>query len=254
MPVLSPDVWEMLRLDYEAGRVAIRELAKRYGVDKKTITNRARKQRWLRDPRGELEEATVIKVVENEAKRARKKASPRVAPTQGAPGEPPPPDGGPQPAPTPTAVVRGPLTREEAIEAEASRRASVVTRHRDEWDRFEHVVQAAMQVYDDPPMITRVVQTGDKVMTYEVPDFSKIDAAKRLGEILMIRQKGERASFQLDKNVNTDKVVEAEERDRIVQDTFRMLREAAKKAAERAAEKEAEGEKIIDITPTKGTA
>ena len=157
-------------------------------------------------------------------------------------------------APPLVPAARGPLTREEAIEAEAERRATVITRHRDEWDAFEEVKDEAMEVFRKPPMITRVVQTADKVMTYEIPDFSKIDAAKRIAELIMIRQRGERASVQLDRNVNTDRIVEAEERDRLIQSTFQTLRDAVKRAADRQREVDREAEKIIDITPTKGNA
>ena len=255
MPRLSKEAWEALRLDYEA-RMSLRALGEKYGVDKKAIQQKASNHGWRRDPANELEMTVVKKVVENEAKKARAKKVPGDIPTEpDATGDipkspqqavqlvPPPPD--------------APLTKEEAIEAEAERRANVVTRHRDEWDDFEKVKAQAIATFFDPPMITRTVQTGDKTYTYDVPDFSQIDAAKRVAEVILIRQKGERASFQLDKNVNTDKVVEASERDRIIADTFSMLRDAARKAAEKQREleeREREVQKIIDITPTKGNA
>lgn len=248
MPRLEPDAWETVRLDYEAG-LGIRELAKKYNVDKVTIQRRAKK--WRRDPKSEIEVRVVKKVVEKEAAKRRATAAANV-PTH-VPTDVPGGMGAMQNVPTnvPTLPPDAPVTKEEAAEAEAERRATVATRHRDEWEDFEAVKQEAEDVFFDPPMITRVVQTGDKTYTYDIPDFSKIDAAKRLAEVILIRQKGERAAFQLDKNVNTDKVVEAEERDRIIRDTFSMLRDAAKRAVEK--QKEAEQQVIIDITP-EGTA
>jgi hypothetical protein len=254
MPRLSKEAWDALRLDYEAG-MSLRNLGERYGVDKKAIQQKASNHGWRRDPQSEIEVRVVKKVVENEAKKARAKKVPGDIPTQ--------PDGtgdipkSPQTAePLLPRPVDAPLTKEEAAEAEAERRASVVTRHRDEWDAFEAVKQRAEETFFDPPMITRTVQTGDKTYTYDVPDFSQIDAAKRLAEVILIRQKGERAAFQLDKNVNTDKVVEASERDRIIRDTFAVLRDAARKAAEKQREldeREREMQRMVDITP-KGNA
>lgn len=251
MPRLSKEAWESLRLDYEAG-MSLRAMGERYGVDKKAIQQKASNHGWRRDPQSEIEVRVVRKVVEKEAAKRRAKNVPGDIPTQ--------PDGAgdipksPQEAePLLPRPVDAPITKEEAAEAEAERRAVVVTRHRDEWDDFEAVKAQAIKTFFDPPMITRTVQTGDKTYTYDVPDFSQIDAAKRVAEVILIRQKGERASFQLDKNVNTDKVVEAAERDRIIAETFTMLRDAARKAAEKQKEAEAEPQ-IIDITPTKGSA
>ena len=250
MPRLDKEAWETVRLDYEAG-MGIRDLARKYKVDKVTIQRRAKK--WRRDPQTEIEVRVVKKVVEAEAKKRRAKDVPSDVPTD-VPGD----TGATQNVPTvvPNLPPDAPLTKEEAAEAEAERRASVVTRHRDEWDAFEAVKQQAEETFFDPPMITRTVQTGDKTYTYDVPDFSQIDAAKRLAEVILIRQKGERAAFQLDKNVNTDKAVEASERDRIIRDTFAVLRDAARKAAEKQREldeREREMQRMVDITP-KGNA
>jgi hypothetical protein len=61
VPRLSKDEWAMLAKEY-AANISVAQLAKRYGVARQTIMERAKKQGWTVRPREEIYDATQAKL------------------------------------------------------------------------------------------------------------------------------------------------------------------------------------------------
>lgn len=130
--------WETVRAEYEAG-ASQSDLSRRHGVSRKAIQNHIDADGWTQD----IEPAIQRKVAEKVA-----------------------------------GVVAGcdPKKKAIALDAEASRRADVVARHRDEWDEHKHLVDTAI---------------GTK-------DFEAAKLAKITSETLKIRQEAERKAWSID--------------------------------------------------------
>ena len=130
--------WEKIRAEYEAGATQS-ELARQHGVSRKAIQNHIEAEGWTQD----VEPAIQRKVAEKVA-----------------------------------GVVAGcdPKKKAEALDAEASRRADVVQRHRDEWEEHKQIVDTAV---------------GTR-------DFDAAKLAKITAETLKIRQEAERKAWSID--------------------------------------------------------
>jgi hypothetical protein len=130
--------WEAIRAEYETGASAA-SLAHKYGCSHTAINNKVKSQGWCRD----VEDAI------------RRKVSEKVS-----------------------GIVSGcnPKKKAEAMDAEASRRADVVQRHRDEWEEHKDIVDTAI---------------GTK-------DFEAAKLAKITAETLKIRQEAERKAWAID--------------------------------------------------------
>lgn len=133
--------WETIRAEYEAGSNQS-ELSRRHGVSRTAIQKRIDKEGWSQD----VEPVIQRKVAEKVA-----------------------------------GVVAGcnPQKKAEAIDAEASRRADVVQRHRDEWEEHKRLVDTAIGTND-----------------FEAAKLAKITA-----ETLKIRQEAERKAWAIDAQV-----------------------------------------------------
>jgi hypothetical protein len=133
--------WEVIRAEYEAGGNQS-ELSRKHGVSRTAIQKRIEKEGWTQD----VEPVIQRKVAEKVA-----------------------------------GVVAGcnPQKKAAAIDAEASRRADVVQRHRDEWEEHKHIVDTAI---------------GTK-------DFESAKLAKITAETLKIRQEAERKAWAIDAQV-----------------------------------------------------
>jgi hypothetical protein len=133
--------WETIRAEYEAGSNQS-ELSRKHGVSRTAIQKRIDKEGWTQD----VEPVIQRKVAEKVA-----------------------------------GVVAGcnPQKKAEAIDAEASRRADVVQRHRDEWEEHKHIVDTAI---------------GTK-------DFEAAKLAKITAETLKIRQEAERKAWAIDTQI-----------------------------------------------------
>lgn len=130
--------WATIRAEYEAG-TSQSELSRKFSVSRKAIQKHIESEGWTQD----LEPAIQRKVAEKVA-----------------------------------GVVAGcdPKKKAIAIDAEASRRADVTNRHRDEWDEHKNLADEAIGMKD-----------------FEIAKLAKITA-----EMLKIRQEGERKAWGLD--------------------------------------------------------
>jgi len=130
--------WENIRAEYEAG-ASQSDLSRRYSVSRTAIQKRIEKEGWTQD----VEPAIQRKVAEKVA-----------------------------------GVVAGcnPQKKAAALDAEASRRADVVQRHRDEWDEHKRLVDTAIGT----------------------DNFEMAKLAKITSETLKIRQEAERKAWQID--------------------------------------------------------
>lgn len=130
--------WETIRAEYEAGATQS-DLSRRHGVSRTAIQKHIEAEGWTQD----VEPALQRKVAEKVA-----------------------------------GVVAGcnPKKKAEAIDAEASRRADVVQRHRDEWEEHKQIVDKAVGARD-----------------FEAAKLAKITA-----ETLKIRQEAERKAWSID--------------------------------------------------------
>lgn len=130
--------WETIRAEYEAG-ASQSDLSRKHGVSRKAIQNHIEAEGWTQD----IEPSIQRKVAEKVA-----------------------------------GIVAGcdPKKKAEALDAEASRRADVVQRHRDEWEEHKHLVDTAI--------VTK--------------DFDAAKLAKITSETLKIRQEAERKAWQID--------------------------------------------------------
>lgn len=130
--------WDTIRAEYEAGGSQA-EVARRHGVSRGAIQKHIAAEGWTQD----VEPAIQRKVAEKVAG---------------------------------VVAACDPKKKADAIDAEASRRADVVGRHRDEWDEHKSLVDTAI---------------GTK-------DFETAKLAKITAETLKIRQEGERKAWGLD--------------------------------------------------------
>lgn len=130
--------WEVIRAEYETGATQS-ELSRRHGVSRTAIQKHIEAEGWTQD----VEPALQRKVAEKVA-----------------------------------GVVAGcnPQKKAEALDAEASRRADVVQRHRDEWEEHKQIVDKAVGARD-----------------FEAAKLAKITA-----ETLKIRQEAERKAWSID--------------------------------------------------------
>lgn len=130
--------WEAIRAEYETGATQS-ELSRRHGVSRTAIQKHIEAEGWTQD----VEPALQRKVAEKVA-----------------------------------GVVAGcnPQKKAEALDAEASRRADVVQRHRDEWEEHKQIVDKAVGARD-----------------FEAAKLAKITA-----ETLKIRQEAERKAWSID--------------------------------------------------------
>jgi hypothetical protein len=130
--------WETIRAEYEA-QSSQSELSRKHGVSRTAIQKRIEKEGWTQD----VEPVIHRKVAEKVA-----------------------------------AVVAGCNLKKKAaaLDAEAARRAQVVTRHRDEWDGHKGLVDRALAA----------------------KNFEDAKLAKITAETLKIRQEGERRAWGLD--------------------------------------------------------
>lgn len=130
--------WEAIRAEYEVGATQS-ELSRKYSVSRKAIQKHIEADGWSQD----VEPAIQRKVAEKVA-----------------------------------GVVAGcdPKKKADAIDAEATRRADVTNRHRDEWDEHKSLVDTAIGMKN-----------------FETAKLAKITA-----ETLKIRQEGERKAWGLD--------------------------------------------------------
>ena len=137
----KPIDWETIRAEYEAG-ASQSDLARRHEVSRTAIQKHIEAEGWTQD----IEPAIQRKVAEKVA-----------------------------------GVVAGcnPKKKAEALDAEASRRADVVQRHRDEWEEHKHIVDSAIGAQD-----------------FEAAKLAKITA-----ETLKIRQEAERKAWAIDTQV-----------------------------------------------------
>lgn len=133
--------WETIRAEYETGG-SQNELAKKHEVSRAAIQKRIKKEGWTQE---DISAAVNRKVAEKVA-----------------------------------GVVAGsnPLKKAKAIDAEADRVVTVISRHRNEWNR--HI-----------GLVTKAVDESD----FETAKLAKITA-----ETIMIRQTGERRAWGIDKN------------------------------------------------------
>lgn len=138
MARLTVEQWATVRAEYEAG-ATINSLAKKHGVSHTAIGNKCKAQDWKQD---------LAEVV-------RRKTEEKLA---GA------------------VATSDPLKREAAADAEATRRAEVGKRHRDEWSAARALSYGAMKSKD-----------------FEAAKLAKISA-----ETLKIIQEGERKAWGLD--------------------------------------------------------
>jgi len=133
--------WDTIRAEYEAG-ASQASLAKKHGVSRGAIQKHIAAEGWTQD----LEPAIQRKVAEKVAG---------------------------------VVAACDPKKKAEAIDAEASRRADVVQRHRDEWEEHKWIVDSAI---------------GTK-------DFETAKLAKITAETLKIRQEAERKAWAIDTQV-----------------------------------------------------
>ena len=136
--------WETIRAEYEAG-ASMGELSRKHGADKAAISRRAKKEGWTPD---------LTKAVNRRAE----------------------------------AKVNGvvntvdPKKRAEAVDSAADRKAAVIMRHRDEWDKQQEISDRAMAAED-----------------FELAKLAKITA-----ETLKIRQEGERKAWGIQDKAETE--------------------------------------------------
>lgn len=228
---MTPEQWQHVRNYWSSGAASMRETADKFGIPFSTLQKRASREQWTLDPANPIEHATVRKVVQKEAKRVRDRGQ------GGGQGQ------GQSEATTPLPEI--PQTIEQITESEAEIRADKIMEHRQEWRDFEERIRAeTLRIFAEPPTQTRRARSEDgQTVEVLVPDFSKIDAAKKIAETLAIKQKSERSAYNLDHNLNLSKKAEEAERRAAIKDTFKALQEMVQEAAER--------ERAIDITPAK---
>lgn len=130
--------WDQVRAEYETGATQS-DLSRRYGVSRTAIQKHIEAEGWAQD----VEPAIQRRVAEKVA-----------------------------------GVVAGcnPQKKAEALDVEASRRADVIQRHRDEWEEHKGLVDSAIGAQD----------------------FDAAKLAKITAETLKIRQEAERKAWNID--------------------------------------------------------
>lgn len=142
--------WETIRAEYEAG-ATMGELSRKHGVDKAAISRKAKKEAWLTD----------LSEVVN--RRAEAKVNGLVNTVD-------------------------PKKKAEAVDRAADAKASVIMRHKKEWDDQEALAREAV----------------------EKRDFDLAKLAKITAETIKIRQEGERKAWGIREALeDTAKSVEA---------------------------------------------
>lgn len=154
MPRLSQSDWASIRAEYEAG-ASMRSLAEKYGVSDVAVKKKKDKEGWIQD----LEAVIQRKVSE--------KVSGLVS-------------------------AQTIQKREEAVDAEAEKRAEVVKRHRAEWIQVAKLRQEAGEVrMADPANAER-----------------RAKLAKLFAEVTALQQAGERKAWGLDSVVDVRKLTD----------------------------------------------
>lgn len=142
----APIDWEAARADYEAVRLSQGEIARRYGVSRRAVQKHIASEGWQQDVSPQLDRLVAAKVA-----------------GVGSGGD--------------------PVKRAEALDAEATRRADVIERHKQEWVGHKALLTDAI----------------------EKKDFETAKLAKITAEATAIRQAGERKAWGLDKAADGDK-------------------------------------------------
>ncbi|MBQ7739399.1 MAG: hypothetical protein IJT59_07085 [Desulfovibrionaceae bacterium] len=132
--------WEVIRAEFEAGST-MGQLSKKYGADKAAISRRAKKESWAQDTSAAINRMAEAKV---------------------------------------NGIVNtvDPEKKAAAMQAAADAKASVIQRHKIEWEAHQRLVDDA--IADD--------------------DFERAKLAKITAETIKIRQEGERKAWGLDKD------------------------------------------------------
>lgn len=138
--------WETIRAEYEAGST-MGQLAKLHGVSKAAVSKRAAKEGWTQDISGAVNRLVEAKV---------------------------------------NGVVNtvNPKKKAEALDHAADAKASVIRRHKDEWDQHQRLIVEAL----------------------EAGNFDMAKLAKITAETIRIRQEGERKAWGIQEkaDVGTD--------------------------------------------------
>jgi hypothetical protein len=173
MPALTKEEWQHVRARYEAG-IATNQLHNEHGVSRQAIEQRAKRESWHRDARGEVQTLTLAKVA-------------GLASLQGS----------------------KPISRQDAIEMEAERRAQKITAHREEWDELEPLRRAAI----------------------EERDLDLANTAYVAIRSLAIKQQQERKAWGIDflKDAEQGKAPEGEERERVIKGMLDAIDSIARK-------------------------
>ncbi len=140
--------WVTIRAEYEVG-ASMRSLARKHGCSQPAISKRAKKDLWTQDCEPAVKRLVTEMVITG--------------------GE----------------VISPDNKKNEAIKAEAQRRAAVLIRHKKEWD--EHLLLISQAVSDR--------------------DFDLAKLAKITSETIRIRQDGERKAWRLDDMSDTGNAI-----------------------------------------------
>ncbi|MBL8408353.1 MAG: hypothetical protein JNJ81_11190 [Candidatus Accumulibacter sp.] len=146
MARLTLDQWSSVRAKREAG-ASFPALAKDFGVSHQAIQKRAKAEGW--GDGSDVEDVIRRKVAEKVAG---------------------------------LVATENPAKKAEALDAEAEKRAAVVTRHRREWEQVVGLRQEALQVRQSDPSAA----------------FGRARLAKITAEMTKIQQDGERKAWGLD--------------------------------------------------------
>lgn len=235
MPRLTKDHWRQIRAEWERTGASYRDLAEKWNVSAAAIQKHSTDEEWLRDPTKEVERRTARKVAEAEARRRRAEKAKVDTKVDD------------EPSTSTTVNLPAPaMSDDEVMEETAEARAEVILRHQGEWRGYEVIRQEAIALWTKPDIrIKRTIYPDGKIVEEEIADYSRIPLAKTLGEMLMIKQKGERAAHNLDHNMNLTKAQDLEQRDQLIKSAFAALDAIGRKVRERM---EAEA-KTIDVTP-----
>lgn len=147
MAKLTLEQWQEIRAKREAG-AKFQELAREYNVTHQAIQKRAKAENW--GDGSDVEDVIRRKVAEKVARIRR---------------------------------TENPEKKAEAIDAEAERKAAVISRHREEWGKVTDVIEAT-------------VQSLEKKDNRTASGLAKL--AKTMAEATKIQQEGERKAWGLD--------------------------------------------------------
>jgi hypothetical protein len=162
--------WDRARADYEVLRKTQSEVARKYNVSRKAVQNHIENPNqpggpWRQDVGEDISRAVADKVA-------------GITPVSAA----------------------SPEARALAIDEEATRRAAVELRHRDEWDQHAKLVNEVLNGEEDPGP---TVGTDGKAIPFRSRKrWNQALLAKISAEMLMIKQAGERRAWRLDQSDN----------------------------------------------------